>query len=437
MIDVFLGVLFFVFSVAFFVLGSALYGGRVGVIHILYLSHLFIQEAPAIYMLVVEGGRTAEFFFLINSWSALLMAFLSLLFQFFNAKKEREAKGFSGGVFFNELRENRQVVFFYFCFCLILLLFYVSKTGASPLFSLLSGQLVGFDAVEARLSANAGQQGLIFGMALRFFMPVLFVMGVILLVSGKGKVLPSMCVLIAFIYTAWAMDKTPVVALFVLLLLYFVFYRQDLKREEELRGPSSAYAADELKKSKKVMLFFVGLAVLYPVFIFSFLPASENGWDYVFGHIFKRIFFIPALNSYAAIEIFSESRGFTFFRDVSGYAKLIGEEYFNLSFYVASHRGMIEGSYSPPAAIGNFYAQTGMVGVFVGVVTAVLVFKLAEYFILNIKSSNIVKSSSYILLAYGAFRFSWANFHTILVTEVVLPAVLMVVLAKILVGKRL
>jgi len=98
---------------------------------------------------------------------------------------------------------------------------------------------------------------------------------------------------------------------------------------------------------------------------------------------------------------------------------------------------MIEGSYSPPAAIGNFYAQTGMVGVFVGVVTAVLVFKLAEYFILNIKSSNIVKSSSYILLAYGAFRFSWANFHTILVTEVVLPAVLMVVLAKILVGKRL
>lgn len=437
--DVLMGTLFLAFSVVFYVAGALLCGGRLGVLQVLYLGHMSVQEAPAIYMLFVEGGRAARLFFLVNSWAAFLMAFIMLVFLFLRKKEGGSEDYYNNGFLLSGFEKNREVMYFYFCFCLLLLLFYMAKTGASPLFSLLSGQLSGYDAVGARLSANAGQQGLIFGMALRFFMPMLFMMGMVLLVAGKGanKFFPWLCILVAFVYTAWAMDKTPVVALFVLLSFYFIFYRQELKRIKKVAVFDKKYASRALKKNKRMILVFFVLAIAYPIFIFAFLPASDNGWDYVAGHIFKRIFFIPALNSYTAIDLFSESERFTFFKDISGYALLAGEEYFNLSFFVASHRGMIEGSYSPPAAIGNFYAQAGMVGVFCGVIISVFVFKFSEVLIKSMYSPSIVKAPAYILLVYGAFRFSWANFHTILATEVIFPAILMVVTARIFFGKRI
>lgn len=436
MADVVFGAMFLALSVIFYVSSWVLYGNRFGILPVMYLSHILIQEIPAIYILFMDGGGAASLFFMINSLSSCLIAFFMFLILFFGEAPGGRRGNYPGRFDFllSDPYKNRAIMIFYFCFCFVLLLLYMAKTGSSPLFFLLSGKVSGVDAVEARLAANAGQQGLVFGMALRFFMPMLFMMGVVSLIAGTGgsRFFSFFCVLVAFVYTAWAMDKTPVVALFVLLVLYLVFYRQEIKGRgfESFSDKISVNRA--LKKTRRILLFFCLLAVIYPVFIFSFLPASENGWGYVAGHIFKRLFFIPALNSYAAVDLFSGSAGFTFFKDISGYASLVGEKYFNLSFFVASHRGMIEGSYSPPAAIGNFYAQAGMVGVVLGVIFAVLVFKLSEALIHRISAPPIIKVPAYIILVYGAFRFSWANFHTILATEVVVPAIGMVIIARLL-----
>jgi hypothetical protein len=184
----------------------------------------------------------------------------------------------------------------------------------------------------------------------------------------------------------------------------------------------------KLKNAKRKFSVFIilsfSVALTYPLLIFSKLPVASQGLGYLIKHVFLRIFYKPAINSHAAFEVFPNLMNFTYFHDISLYAKVFDFVYIPMSSLIASYRGMTEMTQSPPAAVGNFYAQGGWVVIIGGVLLASVIFRCTEYLILTINRKTVLQVSLYSLLIYAAFRFSWANFHTILFTESIMPLVL-------------
>jgi len=384
----------------------------------------------------LQGYPEAEFFFLINASVAMLISLLGLMSPF-------RLTSFTVGRLFNKdiVGAPRRGGFYglFFIFCLGLFVSYVSKLGGSPLYMLLIGGISPDDLVAVRMEANAGKQGLIYGMGLRFFMPVLFLMAIARLSYWHtgSRFFGLFSIAIPFLYVAWALDKTPVVSLFVMLLIYFLLYRKRLVWcVRNSRVDIKKRFLKRIRKVNRLLLAFTLCVFIYPIFIFSKLPAGELGFEYILSHIFSRLFIIPSINSYNAIELFKSSLEFTYFLDVNSYSALIDKEPINLSFLISEYRGMGAENYSPPAAVGNFYAQAGLIGVMAGVVVATLCFQAMEWLILSLKSPEMLRISLYVVLMFGAFRFSWANFHTLLATETVFPCLIMLLIGRLFVKKR-
>ena len=320
----------------------------------------------------------------------------------------------------------------------LLLVIYVVLVPSFPLYNLISGtsDIASFQ-IERREAASLG---LIFGVAQRFIMPLLFVLGILgasYLPSRNAKRWSVFAVIIAFLYNSWPGNKTPVATLFTVATFAVIFWRMRPVAVTDSIGKHRTNNYQKRKKKKPFRMqpfFLLSVAALYPVLIFMYKPAGKQGYGYIFESVFTRIFFKPAENTYAAFELYS-IRPFTEFADIDKLANLFGWPIVHLSQEISIYRGFGEFTNSPPAAIGNFFAQGGIPVLMFGTLLAATIFKIVENMIYNAKYKSPVIIAFYALLLFGAFRFSWANFHTLLFTELFGPMAVAAILWS-LIGRQ-
>ena len=323
---------------------------------------------------------------------------------------------------------KKKIWIFHFClyaYCIIILCLMIYFTRDAPPLILLIDNIGKIDNnvfILARKSAM--HMGRIWGMAQVFFMPLLFSMSLLMLyfcTHFLQKLYFLMALLVPTLYNAWFGAKAPIAQLFVVAILALMLILH--MKPENLPDNSNLRMKTRNAKLKIVytIVCFLFLAIIYPLIIFLMLPTSSEGIEYLFKHIFLRIFLKPAINSCAAFEVFPKLVEFTYFYDIKMFCKLFDLSYIDMSSLIAEYRGMSKLTNSPPTAIGNFYAQGGWVVIFAGVIVAASIFRYAESLILRSKNRSFVEISLYALLLYAAFRFSWANFHTILATESIAP----------------
>lgn len=398
---------------------------QLNVLQVMFLSHLFAQSIPSFIMFLDPEKQDGAIFLFYCSLSAFLIPLGGMLADFFLQVK-------SNTQFYllpidASLRNRRKFANFYLvylAFCTLIFFSYVLQAPSFPIYELIFDLNDAFEHQEARREAST--RGIIYGIALRFFMPVLFLISFASLRYFKSNGLifaATLATFMALIYNLWPGSKTPVATLF--LLATFVLL---IRSSEEIRGISPALKAKNLilqrktqKRAKRLAIILGVLALLYPVFVYLMLPAGQNGLEYVITSVFQRIFFKPAENSYATFEMFLRGGyDYTYLTDITTLASIFGWEHVRLSTEVAVYRGFGDFTNSPPAAVGNFYAQGGGIGVVVGVIFASFLFRLTEN-LLRSTAKTLLTVSLYAVLIFGAFRFSWANFHSMVVSEVFLP----------------
>lgn len=320
---------------------------------------------------------------------------------------------------------------------LLLFAAYVYRAGSTPLIELLTGQLDGKEARIARAEAGVGHAGYIFGIGLRFYMPMLFLLALLGFSIYRGflrRGALGLGMVVAFLYCAWATDKTPVAALFLTAFMLVLIRLQEqpnihtIKRSRHLHQPKRKYRRRLLAGGVLLVL----LVFAYPVLIYMFKPVGQFGLDYAISSVFERVGYKPARNSYAAFEAIYSGWEHTYFRDISKLAWLFDWPYISLSTEIALYKGQSAYTNAPPTATGTFYAQGGWVVLCLGVFIAAGVFRCVENLLLRGRIKCAPNLALYALLMYGAFRFSQANFHTILFTETILPLLLLLGLWQLL-----
>lgn len=414
------------FSLVFIAAGSFLALSRfhlfslksLNAIQVMFVSHVLTQIIPAMLLTFDKTLPEAQTFLLYNTIAAILIPLGGLSADLFFPKGS--ISKFYRRPIANTLSDRKIFLRFflvYFGFCAFIFVAYVSKAPAMPLANLVSG--ASDYSAHALARREATSQGLIYGIALRFFMPFLFVLSVIgfsYFKTRSTRLFLFAAASMALLYNAWPGSKVPVAILFLLTLT--VISISSGERASSVRSP--AEVAKARRKRRRFMLFMILGLIGYPFVIYLFTPIGRLGFQFILEQIFARIFFKPALNSYYAFEMFSD-QVYTHFSDVKKWAALTGQEYFPLSTEISYYKGYDVFSNSPPAAIGNFYAQGGPTVVVVGVLVAAFMFRFAE----NIFRLSAIKTPVTItcmgFLVYGAFRFSWANFHTLIMSELFVP----------------
>src|SRR5690606_3349974 len=91
---------------------------------------------------------------------------------------------------------------------------------------------------------------------------------------------------------------------------------------------------------------------------------------------------------------------------------------------------------APPPSVSSFYAMAGWPLVVLGTLWASFLFRAGEIFLLTRPKRTVVEVALFVMLLYAAFRFSWASFHSILGTEMMIPGVLVYGLWHLLQRRR-
>jgi hypothetical protein len=78
-------------------------------------------------------------------------------------------------------------------------------------------------------------------------------------------------------------------------------------------------------------------------------------------------------------------------------------------------------SNAPPAAIGNLYAQVGWWGVGFGAFIAGMMFQFIQVFMIRYVPPHPVGISMMAILCFGSFRFSMTSFHSLFLSEAIVP----------------
>ena len=310
-------------------------------------------------------------------------------------------------------------------FCGIVFVTYVLRAPFIPLLELFSDSA---DFVVHNLERReASSLGLIYGISLRFFMPLLFILSVVSYSYYRSislKYLILIGVMMSLLYNAWPGSKTPVAMLFIL-----VFFTQLIRKNSpsisNRKKRQKRNGSPSIKFVKKYLLLLVilGFVLGYPLLIYMVKPVGQLGFAHVFEQVVLRIFLKPAENNFAAYELFSYT-AFTQFADIRFIAEFLGLSPISLSKEIAVFRGFGDFTNSPPTAIGTFYAQGGDTVVYLGFLFASFIYKFAENLIRGNASITPFVISIYSILMFAAFRFSWANFHTLLFTEIFGPMLL-------------
>lgn len=411
---------------------SLLHPLRINVVLVLYGSHMLFQAVASFYFLLADIGPAAMDYFLACALTAFLIPAGALLADtVFPAGRSCRLTFFYRGLDTRLSVLRAFWVFYLFLLTGGVLVFagYMREIESAPLVALVAGHLEGESARIARVDAGVGEAGYIYGVGLRFFMPVLFLSGLLGLSVYRGLIKRAACLagmILAFIYCAWATDKTPVAALFLIAFLVALIRAREIHNTDRTALETMALRKN-LKRKRRLLVGAVFLALLviaYPAFIYMFKPAGQLGLGYVLVSVFERVGYNPAFNSYTAFEAIKTGWPHTYFRDISKLAWLLGWSYIPLSTEIALYKGQAAYVNAPPTAIGTFFVQGGWTVLCVGVIAASGIFRLVENFLVRSGPKSMAILVLYALLLYGAFRFSQASFHTILFTETILPLLL-------------
>lgn len=399
---------------------------KLNVLQVLFLSHILVQLIPSFIIAMNEEKTAAETYFLYCALATALIPLGGVLAD--GLLQVRGKTEFYRVSIPHDLSNRKRFANFflvYLALCILIFLIYVSQARAIPIYDLIFGLHDVLGHQQARRDATSS--GLLFGIALRFFMPLLFLIGVIsrnYFVNRSLRAAAILAVLVALTYNAWPGSKTPVATLFLMAVFCLL-----LRTSEEIRGLTPELhmiAVKRQRKSRKrtfrVAIAFSMMVVSYPIFVFMFLPVGQLGIGFILESVFLRIFFKPAESTYAAFELF-QNGGYTYFADISRLASLLNIQHVPLSQDIAVFRGLGEFTNAPPAAIGNFYAQGGGLVVVFGVTIASFTFKLTENIYRQMAQKTVLTLALYAILLFGAFRFSWANFHTMIMSEIFMPMV--------------
>lgn len=397
---------------------------KISVIQVMFISHLLVQMVPSI-VLAIDPSNSEAFTY------AIYCALSAVLIPMGAALADVTLRGRKHGEFYitpvrNDLEFRKRFARFFIAYmlgCLLIFISYIVRVPSFPIRELLFGinDILGYQ--ESRRSAST--LGYAYGVALRFLMPILFLLGIMSRRYFTSRPLRSvgvLAVVVAITYNAWPGSKTPVATLFLMATILIVVRSSEASRLQTTEGSLPVVREQGKSQKRKVRLAIaISLAaILYPVGMFMLLPAGQLGLGYVFESVLLRIFFKPAENTYMAFELF-KNENYTYFADIYRLSQLFDFKHISLSEEVASFRGLSGITNAPPASIGNFFAQGGGVVVIIGVIVAGFLFRMSEIVLRQQMIKTPLTIALYVALIFGAFRFSWGNFYNLIFSELFVP----------------
>lgn len=398
------------------------------VIGILYVFHLLVTVIPAI-VFCLEGEKPLARTFL---WTCVLAAYLisvgGYLADIIGPRRAGAPASLIGAPFSESAVVQRAAKMFFLGLIVICCLLFANTVSSSSHYPLRDLLTIG-DATfyrEARREITAS--GYLQGLSQRFVMPLLFTFAIahwaIFRKTALWRLLAVFAIALALVANSYAGNKTPTAVLFVLALLLWLH-----RRALDARTPTAPRRGDRLRKLIFPTLALTG-AIGFPLLIYSRLPVGDSYGvlELLIFAVLRRVFLNPAGNSYFAFEIFSSGEPYTYFLDMGKLATLLGLQYYDLSTVISLYKDQGWESNAPPTSIGTFFAQGGLSIVVLGMIFAAFTFRVFENVLVSCRAAPPIYVSIYVMLVFAAFRFSWAYFHTIFLSEMIVPGVLVLLL---------
>lgn len=192
------------------------------------------------------------------------------------------------------------------------------------------------------------------------------------------------------------LEKLPVAAIFIMLGLFYLFYRK--------------------WKVNTLFLIFLPVVILAgPILILTIvMPKQHVILQKIFQSIIARGFYVPAEVLYLYFEIFPAKIDFLSGASIKTLSTLLGKDFFNVPEFVFRYWFNVPFTrgHANAAFIGNMYANWGTTGVLVIGLIAGFIFQLLQIFIYRQKKSILTLS----LLAFFAYSIWLLNSIDLLVT---------------------
>lgn len=318
-------------------------------------------------------------------------------------------------------------------FILLLGLFLLIK--AIPILSLIGGSDLS-EVKEQRASSSSA--GTAFALARLFFVPFLAALVAAswsYLKARRARLLGAFTLTLSFVYQTYTSRKTPVVTLLLALFVVAVFHSAGLR--SFARSFRNRSARRRARWTRIAALTLVVGMIGYPIAVFSLKPYGQTSSirEVIAGGLAARAVTKPAQNTYYAFEMFPKALPFTLGSDIPLVASLTGKQLVDLSSLIAVRQGLRPEVNSPPTSVGAFWAEAGWLGIILGSVLAGLIYTMLDRSVRRL-AGHPVGIALMAMLYWGAIRFSMGYFHAILLTETVVPALLVLISWKLWAGKR-
>lgn len=408
---------------------------RPNVIGFLYLFHGLATVLPGI-IFCIEGDKPLARTFL---WAGILAAYLisvgGIVADIVVPRRSRSAPSLLGVPFADDGAVRLKAKMFFIGLLLVGLALFANTVSSSAHYPLRDLLTIGDAAFYREARREVTQSGYMQGLSQRFVMPLLFSFAIVHWSMFRGetgwRIAAAFAVVLAFIANSYAGNKTPTGVLFVLGFIIWLHYRHINRQTGQ----------DRARRLRTYLIPAIAIAgaIGFPLFIYSQLPVGQTyGIMELLVHaVLRRIFLVPAENSYYAFEVFSSGEPFTYFRDMGKFAQVFGLDYYDLSTAISLYKMQGWDNNAPPTSIGTFFAQGGYPVLILGMVLAAATFRSFENVLLSERRPPPLAVAIYAILLFSAFRFSWAYFHTILLSEAIVPSILVLLLWRFVLKGRM
>lgn len=308
--------------------------------------------------------------------------------------------------------------------CTGLVVIYVMLVPVWPLFRLVvgSGSTSQINALRRLvIGPEMGPLWPLFGFMRAALVPLLFVLVYLAYThASTGRLRLGGFAAVALIYNSWAAAKTPVVALFVLVMLA-ALVQQGRRVRGVLTGQKS------VRRARTVLAAATVVVVAYPLLIFSMKAfGADRPLTSVLGEgIVTRLVGAPAQLSYAQLELIPRHIPHTNFRDISLYARLTGQPQVTLSSITAAYVAGDDRSNAPPAAVGTLWAQGGTPYVVLGFLLFGFLLQCLQAWTVRRLPSSEVSVAFVALFLWLSFRTGMTALHSLFIFDGGIPLVLL------------
>lgn len=394
------------------------------VVHAVFAGHLFLCFAPAVYITTTIADKASALFLLTAAMSALLIPlgarFSDYVFTILPCRAAAAAVGddvSAGGMTHPASGQTaalvRADVFFLSalgCVSVVIFAVLLFKIPSIPLLDLLRGEHYK-NVQDARSAVN--NAGYVFGAARLYWMPLLFLSllaAAMLNPSRRMWLVTALIGALVFFYAGLNSQKTPI-AMMLACAGGVVFL--------------AARPSPKLYRRLAVIAALLFAAITFYALLIFLLKSNKGGADVLVlftDDILGRIAYKPAFNSYQAFLLFPDVFPHTYGRDIGAVAAVTGEQPLSVSRLIGYWKwGKLVNA--PPPSLGMFFAQGGLVLALSGMFIAAAVFRATERAFICAPASP-VRLAAYVLLLWGAVRISWGYFHTIFLTETIVPVLI-------------